>query len=207
MLFNLSHRPFEELLPAWLDVIERLGPAPGMILGLRYISRSYVENALITAIAAAEALHRRLLPEERYTSEEEYEVIREAALQAVPEQHRDWLDQRMWNEPSLKQRLIQLVNHIGVDLVEPFMPAPNRWARTATNARNSLVHRFPDPPPPTAEGMYALAQMTTAVVTLNLLHEIGIPRSRLEVIVRNYDPFRWITEYGPQFVPQLFPSR
>jgi hypothetical protein len=36
-------------------------------------------------------------------------------------------------------------------------------------------------PPSRAEGMYVLAQMTTAVVTLNLLHEIGIPRSRLDV--------------------------
>jgi len=207
MLFNLDHVRFKDLLPAWLDVIERLGPVPSMIFGLRYISRSYTENALITAVAAAEALHRRLLPESTYVTSKEFDELQEAVLRAAPNEHRRWLSDRMWNEPTLKQRLEQLVEHIGVDLVEPFMPAPNRWARTATDARNSLVHRFPDPPPPPPEGMYVLAQMTSAVILLNLLLEVGVPRSRLEVIVRRHAPFRWIAEQGPQWSPRLFPGR
>jgi len=100
---------------------------------------------------------------------------------------------------------MQLVQHVDVDLIRPFLPAPNRWARAATDARNSLVHRFPDPPPPSADGMYVLAQITTAVIILNLLQEIGIPRDRLEFVVRNCNPFRWITEQGSELFPQLFP--
>lgn len=59
-------------------------------------------------------------------------------------------------------------------------------------------HHLPD-------GMYFLAQITTAVIILNLLQKIGIPRDRLEFVVRNCNPFRWITEQGSELFPQLFP--
>jgi ApeA N-terminal domain 1 len=206
MLFNLDHVRFEDLLPMWLDVIERLGPVPSMIFGLRYISRSYTENALITAVAAAEALHRRLLPHSTYVTGEEFAELKQAVLRSAPAHH-GWLSARLRNEPALKKRLEQLVEHVGTDLVESFMPAPNRWARRATDARNALVHRFPEPPPPPSEGMYVLAQMTSAVILLNLLLEVGVPRSRLDDIVHRHPPFRWIAEQGPTWVPRLFPGR
>jgi hypothetical protein len=185
-------------------VLERLKPAPAMIFGLRYIRPGYTENALITAVAASEAFHRRLLPERTYVSEQECYELEQTLLRAVPDAHQEWLSSRLYNEPSLKQRLMQLVEQVGADLVEPFMPAPNRWARAATDPRNALVHRFPYPAPPPPEGMYILAQMTTAVVLLNLLQETGVPRSRLEVAVRSHEPFRWITERGPEWFPRLF---
>jgi hypothetical protein len=205
MLFTLQHLSFSEVLPTWLAVNERLAPVPVMLFGLRYIGGSYVENRLITAVAAAEALHRRLLPHETYVEETEYEELRAAALQSVPENHRDWLDNRIWNEPTLKQRLMALVERLGTELVGPFMPKPNRWAKAARDARNSLVHRFPEPPPPGGEGMFVLAEMTSAVITLNLLREIGVPRSQLNAVVTTHEPFRWIAEEGPKLMPSLFP--
>jgi hypothetical protein len=206
MLFNLRHMPpFSEVLPAWLAVNERLGPVPAMLFGLRYISHSYVENRLITAVAAAEALHRRLLPDETSMDQQEYDRLRTAVLDRVPAEHRPWLGSRIRNEPSFKDRLVQLVERLGDDLFAPFMPNPDRWASTTRDARDSLVHRLPDREPPPGEGMYVLAQMTTAVITRNLLHEIGVPRSRLDTIVRGNDLFRWITEEGPKLMPRLFP--
>jgi hypothetical protein len=207
MLFNLDHVRFEDLLPAWLDILELLGPVPSMIFGLRYISRGYTENALVTAVAAAEALHRRLLPNKTYVSEEAFEDLAGAVLRAASDEHRQWLRARLRNEPSLRERLDQLVEQVGADLVMPFMPAPNRWARSATDARNALVHRFPEPPPPPPEGMYVLAQMTSGVVLLNLLQEVGVPKSRLEIVVRRHPPFRWISKDGPELFPYLFPGR
>jgi ApeA N-terminal domain 1 len=204
MLFTLRDMQFSDVLPSWLAVSRQLSPAPEMILGLRYIDRSYAENRLITAVAAAEALHRRLLPENTYVSETEFEQIRSALLDAIPEAHHEWLKQRMWNEPSFKQRLMQLVERLGTELVEPFMPRPNRWANEARDTRNTLVHRFPVSSPPTGAKMYVLAQMTSAVLTLNLLHEIGVRRDHLSRIVRNHESFRWIAEEGPDLMPSLF---
>jgi hypothetical protein len=208
----LNHIPLSEVLPAWLAVNERLRPVPAMLFGLHYISRSYTENRLITAVAAAEALHRRLLPDETYISDEEYQQLHGAVLGAVLEEHRRWLDQRIWNEPSLKQRLMQLVERLGSELVGPFMPSPNRWATAAKDARNMLVHRIlpeassPGPREPTPEEMYVLAQMTSGLITLNLLQEIGVPRSRLAEVVTTHEPYRSIAEEGPKLYPRLFPA-
>jgi hypothetical protein len=204
MLFTLRDMQFSNLLPSWLAVSRQLSPAPEMIFGLHYISRAYSENRLITAVAAAEALHRRLLPENTYVSDMEFEQIRSAILDAIPEAHHEWLNARLWNEPTLKQRLMQLVERLGTELVEPFMPRPNRWANAAKDARNTLVHRFPVSSPPTGVDMYLLARMTTAVLTLNLLNEIGVPRDQLRKIVRNHETFRWIAEEGPDLMPSLF---
>ncbi len=204
MLFTLRDMQFSDVLPSWLTVSRQLSPAPEMILGLRYINRSYTENRLITAVAAAEALHRRLLPDKTYVSDREFDQIRAAVLDTIPEAHHEWLNARLWNEPTLKQRLMQLVERLGTELVEPFMPRPNRWANAAKDSRNTLVHRFPVSSPPTGIDMYVLAQMTSAVLTLNLLHEIGVPRDHLSRIVRNHESFRWIAEEGPNLMPSLF---
>lgn len=118
MLFTLRDMRFSDVLPAWLAVSRQLSPAPEMIFGLRYINRAYAENRLITAVAAAEALHRRLLPDKTYVSdEEEFDQICTAALDAISEEHHEWLKARLWNEPTLKQRLMQLVERLGLSAV------------------------------------------------------------------------------------------
>jgi ApeA N-terminal domain 1/Apea-like HEPN len=204
MLFTLRDVAFSELLPAWLALNERIGPVPGMLFGIRYISRSYTDNRLITAVAAAEALHRRLLPDEKYVDADDFQALRSAIHNAVPEEHHSFLNSRIRNEPSFKERLLQLVELLSAELVRPFMPNPSKWATTTRNARDSLVHRFPGPPPPGGEGMYMLAEMTSAVVTLNLLRELNIPRSQLEDVVRKHPTFQWIAEEGMKWLPQLF---
>jgi len=133
MLFTLRDMQFSDVLPSWLAVSRQLSPAPEMILGLRYIDRSFVENRLITAVAAAEALHRRLLPENTYVGDTEFEQIRSAVLDAIPEAHRAWLRGRVRNEPSFKERLMQLVERLGAELVR--VPAKSVIAR----ARKELL--------------------------------------------------------------------
>src|SRR6266567_1328847 len=84
------------------------------------------------------------------------------------------------------------------------MPRPNKWGSETRDTRNAIVHRFPVSSPPTGSEMYVLAQMTSAVLTLNLLHEIGLPRDHLSRIARNHESFRWIAEEGPDLMPSLF---
>jgi ApeA N-terminal domain 1 len=206
-LFTLGQVNFAELLPVWLSLMERLGPVVSMLLGSEYIGRSYAENRLITAVAAAEAMHRRLLANETAMTVEEFETLRAAALDAAPLQHRDWLNNRIWNEPSLKQRLMQLVQRVGEDLVQPAIPRPNRWAAATKEARNKLVHRFPEEDtsvPLNGAVMYVLARMTSAVITLNILQEIGVDRAHMENLVMTHDVFRWIADEGRRIAPRLF---
>jgi hypothetical protein len=206
-LFTLRDLEFADLLPAWFEVNERLGPVIGMLLGQRYMGKSFVENRLITAIAAAEGLHRRLEPDSEYVSRAEFEAMRAALIEVVSPEHADWLASRLWNEPSLKQRLMQIVDRLGADVVEPFMPRPNRWARAATNARNVLVHRFDvDEPEGTLTGpeMYALAELTASVITLILLQEIGLSTSQLTRLAAEHQSFRWVRKRASTHLPRVF---
>jgi hypothetical protein len=117
------------------------------------------------------------------------------------------LASRLWNEPSLKQRLMQLVGRLGTDVVEPFMPRPNRWARAATSARNVLVHRFDiDEPEGTLTGpaTYALAELTASVISLILLQEIGINTSQLARLAAEHQSFGWVRKMALAHLPRVF---
>jgi hypothetical protein len=178
-----------------------------MLLGQRYMGRSFMENRLITAIAAAEGLHRRLLPGKTYVSGEEFDALETALTEAVEAKHRQWLKDRLWNEPSLKQRLMQLVDHLGPNIVEPIIPRPNRWATDAKNARNVIVHRFDvgdSGEPPSGPVMYALAELTSSVITLVVLQELGFTKDQLRRLAGTHEAFRWVRDHAKKHVPRIF---
>ncbi|MFD6624182.1 HEPN domain-containing protein [Streptomyces diastaticus] len=60
-----------------------------------------------------------------------------------------------------------------------------RWARRATRARNDLAHEGRTPSHRDEE-LIAVGEVTTAVVILNLLHELGLPADRQREIVREH---------------------
>lgn len=206
MLFTLADVTFEELLPAWFALQERLGVVTAMVLGQRYIERSFTETKLITAVAAAEGLHRRLRPDDVYVGDLEFEELRARLLQAATPAHEEWLAGRLFNEPVLKRRLRQLVKHLGNDVAKSFIPKTWNWANAATNARNALVHRFEaEAEQETDWGqVFFVAAMTSALVTLILLKELGLPDSHLQRIATTHSTFRWITEEGRRQAPELF---
>lgn len=87
------------------------------------------------------------------------------------------------------------------------MPKPNRWARRAKDARNLLVHRFDEDDsrePFTNSAMYVLAAMTSSVITLVLLQEIGLSRAQLSQLAEEQRSFRWIGQEGRRYVPWVF---
>ena len=51
---------FETVVPLWLSVRAKFRVTLDMILGLRYVNAGYVQTELITAVAAAEAMHDAL---------------------------------------------------------------------------------------------------------------------------------------------------
>lgn len=203
-LFTCSDLPFAEVVPKWFEVIDQLGPVVAMLLGQRYIERSFMENRLITSVAAAEGLHRRLLPDKTYLPATNFDVMKAGLLAAVSAEQREWLASRLWNEPSLKDRLEQLVQQLGVDVVKSFMPKPNRWARAVTQARNVLVHRFASDEPLDGAAMLVMATMTSHLITLILLQELGMTKAQLSYLTVEHGSFRWLRDEGHKHVPKLF---
>lgn len=187
--FTCASLPFEEVVPRWCEAHGRLQAATNMILGLRYAPARYVENNLLIAVGAAEVLHRGLDIENFPIPANEFKRIREAMLAQVPEEHRKRFKEAIRNNVTLRDRLYALAARPDADAIGLLMPDVDRWAERTTRARNDLAHqgRTPDH---SLEELIAVVEVTTAVVILNVLHELGLPADRQRKIVQEHPQLR-----------------
>ncbi|MEV6370181.1 HEPN domain-containing protein [Micromonospora musae] len=189
VFFTCASFPFEEVVPRWCEAHGRLQLAINMILGLRYAPARYVESNLLTAVGAAEVLHRCLGIDERPMPADEFKPMREAMLAHVPEDHRERFKGVIRNDPTLRDRLYALAARPDAEAVGLLMPDVDQWARRTTRARNDLAHEGGTPKQSTEE-LIAVVEVTTAVVILNVLHELGLPAERQREIVQRHPQLR-----------------
>lgn len=189
VFFTCESIPFEDVVPRWYEAHGRLQAATRMILGLRYAPARYVENNLLTAVGAAEVLHRGLRIDEKPFPRGEFKAMRDAMLEQVPERYRERFKGAIRNDPTLRDRLYALAARPDQDAIALLMPDMDRWAERTTRARNDLTHEGKTPSH-RIEELIAVVEVTTAVVILNLLHELGLPAERQSEIVRDHPQLR-----------------
>ena len=163
--------------------------ATNMILGLRYAPARFVENNLLTAVGAAEVLHRNLGIDEKPFPNGEFRAIREAMLAQVPDEHRNWFKKKIRIAPNLRDRLHALAQRPDQEAIAQLLPDVDQWAERTTRARNDLAHEGRTPNH-SIEELIAVVEVTTAVVILNILHELGLPAERQREIVREQPQLR-----------------
>jgi ApeA N-terminal domain 1 len=199
-LFTLHDIEFGAVLPAWAEVRRRVTMACHMVLGLKYISEGYLETKLLTAVGAAEVMHRKL-DRDPPLPQDEFENLKQQLLDTVPEGRREWLEGKLFNEPSLRERLIDLASIPDPDVMKRLLPNAAAWAKAAALARNGIAHRGKHK----TKEYYAVVQVTTAVVIVNLLHLLAIPKDRvLSAFDQNATlrgAVRLAAEYSPQSDP------
>lgn len=189
VFFTCASLPFEEVMPRWCEAHGRLKAATNMILGLRYAPARFVENNLLTAVGAAEVLHRGLLIDEKPFPKAKFKEMREAMLEQVPEEHRGRLRGAIRNDPTLRDRLHALAERPGQEAITLLMPDIGHWAKKTTQARNDLAHEGRTPNH-SVEELIAIVRVTTAVVILNVLHELGLSAERQREIVQEHPQLR-----------------
>jgi hypothetical protein len=187
--FTCESLPFKEVMPRWCEAHGRLQAATNMILGLRYAPASFVENNLLTAVGAAEVLHRGLRIDEQPFPQAEFTAMRDAMLKQVPEEHRDRFKGAIRNDPTLRDRLRALAARPDQDAIALLMPDVVHWAKRTTRARNDLAHEGRTPNH-SVEELIAIVDVTTAVVILNVLHELGLSVERQRKIVLEHPQLR-----------------
>lgn len=189
VFFTCDSLPFEEIIPRWCEVHERLHFALNMILGLRYAPAQYIENNLLTAVGAVEVLHRGFDIDEPPIPREEFKSMREEMLVHVPEEYRERIKGSLRNDPTLRERLHALAARPDQEAMSSLVPDVDRWARRTTRARNDLAHEGRTPNH-SFEELIAVVDVTTAVVILNLLNEVGLPAERQRKIVKEHPQLR-----------------
>ena len=191
VLFTCEMLPFEELMPRWCEVRGKLQAAINMILGLRYAPARFVENNLLMAVGAAEALHRGLYIEEKPIPETVFKEMRDGMLGQVPEEYRGRFKEVIRNSPTLRDRLLALAARPDQEAIEQLVPDVEHWAKRTTRARNDLAHEGKTPSHSIDE-LIAIVDTTSAVVILNVLYELGLPAERQREIVQDHPRFRMI---------------
>ena len=189
VFFTCDSLPFEEVVPRWCEVHGRLQAATNMILGLRYAPARFVENNLLTAVGAAEVLHRNLHIDEKPFPKAEFTTMREAMLAHVPDEHRDRFKGAIRNDPTLRDRLHALAERPDQEAIALLVPDVDHWARRTTRARNDLAHEGRTSNH-SFEELIAVVEVTTAVVILNVLHELGLSAERQREIVQEHPQLR-----------------
>lgn len=195
VFFTCDDIAFEEVVPRWCEVSDRLHAATDLILALRYAPAQYVESRLLMAAGAAEALHRALDIEERPMPSAEFKEMRDAMLELAPEDQRERLKGAIRNDVTLRDRLRALAARPDQQAVSELVPDLDRWARRTVKARNDLAHKGATPDH-SIEELVAVVEATTGVVILDLLHEIGLPADRQRAIVREHPQLRSIAGWA-----------
>lgn len=112
MLFSLRDLPggFGPAIQRWLETSEILGPVYRLYLGTVYNPQAFLEQRFLNLVQALEVYHRRAM-DTTDLPEEEHERRKQEILDAVPERHRAWLEDRLEysNEPSLGRRLKEII--------------------------------------------------------------------------------------------------
>lgn len=189
VFFTCKDIPFEEIIPRWHEVHGRLQTASNMILGLRYAPAQYIENNLLTAVGSAEVLHRGLRIDVPPIPAEEFGPIREAMLSQVPPKYQKRIKPALRNDPTLRDRLRALAARPDAEAIARLVPDVDRWAGMTTQARDDLAHGGRTPRQ-TINELIAVVNVTTAVVILNLLNELGLPAERQREVVHEHPQLR-----------------
>ncbi|MEV4689468.1 hypothetical protein MRBLWH3_003652 [Microbacterium sp. LWH3-1.2] len=193
---TLDDFDFETLMQRWFEVRETFSAARGMILGLKYVPGGYVETQLIAAVAAAESMHRALAPASPI-DDDKYRRLRKLLVDATPPELVTWVRDRLpRNEPSLKDRLLDLARRPG-EFMSTLVPDAEKWARAARTSRDQLAHTG-ETKAQSVEQMAAVSEVTAAVVALNLLFELGAPIDALAEALSAQPDLRIACDFGQE---------
>lgn len=171
---------FDTLIPRWLEVNARFRVACDMILGLRYVRGGYLHTELITAVGAAEALHQGLGfgPPVPNT---EFKGLKKTLIESVPENRKQWLREKLRrNTRTLRTKLHHLAAAPDPEVMADLRLNPEAWARATKKERDPVAHGGKEMSSD-VELLNAITTVTTAVVLVNLLHQLGIPKDGMTV--------------------------
>lgn len=173
---------YDSIIPKWVEVNQKFKVACDMILGLHYVKGGYLQTDLITAVGAAEAVHEGL-GFDPPIKQSEFKKLKKALIAQVPVEHQQWLREKLGrNTRTLRTKLLDLAGTAYPDVMATLLPNPDAWAHATKKERDPVAHGG-DKMSGDIELLNAIVKVTTAVVVLNLLHQLAIPEDRLTFAV------------------------
>lgn len=197
MLFTFveARDRFAEVLGAWLDHHELLQPVFALYFGTLYNGSLYLEQQFIAFAQAIETYDRRRRPKEKERDKTKHkEVVREI-LEAAPEQHRKWLQEKLAysNELSLAKRLEHVLDActnvtgriVGKQGVSDFIRSARDTRNYYTHWDPAMKHKAVTEP----RDLYRLTLQMRTVLETVLLLELDFECRRIEGVLERAGRF------------------
>jgi len=174
MLLGFEELGGVEAIARWLDASQRFQRALDSFMSIKHARQMFSENRFLNVTFAAEAFHRITLGAP-YMDEEAFNSLLDVYLENTPEEHCDWLLERIkhGNEPPLRKRLDQLAARAGA-ATRPLIGNKSRWAYTLSQVRNELTHLGTNSRVFHGADLLFLTESVYAVVRICMLMECGV---------------------------------
>lgn len=170
-LFTAADMPFEEILPKWLELRQKVQRSTDMLFGLLYGRPRYAETRMLIIAAAAETLSRCLNEDAIPMTPFDFDRLRTRALGAIDPSDRDRFLSAFRNEPNYRDRIHDLARIPYPAAVDAIIPDRDTWANNLRDARHGLAHGL------AGRGadinISLLYERTTYLIYLVLMHELG----------------------------------
>ena len=174
----------EQILNNWLQIYEKIEPALNLYFGVTTGGLRYLDAKVLALAQGLEIYHRRTSDETRIGNAD-FEKLREALETQCPEEHKNWLSERLnyGNELSLRQRIKRII--------EPFNEfmgdedQRDTLIRNIVDTRNYLTHYDKSLESRAANGeeLLRLYYKMEAIFQLCLLQEVGFTQPEIKSVL------------------------
>jgi len=187
MLFGLRDLPrgFGPTVKRWLERAEVLDPVYQLYLSTIYNPQSYLEQRFLNLVQALEVYHRRAISSSDL-QEEEHKKRKEEILEAVPDQHRAWLEDKLEysNEPNLARRLKEIIRKYqesAYSVVGVRSKDRDRFVYKVVTTRNYHTHFDKSKEAKAARGveLYQITEQLKLLIEICLLGDLGFEAKRI----------------------------
>jgi hypothetical protein len=203
-IFTLKDIAFADVLPTWFAVHRQFRATCNMVIGAMYLSDlGYLNSQVVTAVTAAEAMHRAFAPAPPIPKGE-FKRLKQQLVDSLPENRRQWLREKLaHNDHTLRQRLQDLASRPDTDVMAALLPNAEAWSVDATTARNGIAHEGQSAADVLL--MHAVVTITEAIVKMNLFHQLGIPVDRIKYALATNGNLRQAVRLSRQQWPAAEP--
>lgn len=190
-------------LAHWLDEVDHLSPVP-QIVAASIDSDAVLESQLIELAAAAEGLHRRLLPNARTMSDAEAKQARRLARDAVSADAREDVVTRLSHlgEPTFRQRLSVLADLAG-ELAPACTGDVAAWSKEVALARDGFAHLLTDRETQVNEHLILHASLRW-LLTVLLLRQAGASIEDITERLRQHQDYLFFRRRAPRWLPAVY---
>lgn len=192
------------ILAKWLEISDELEPVCDLLFGTMYNPKMYLNHRFLNLVQGLEAYHCRRFKNESIPKEEHKKRIKEI-LSAVPEIHQEWVKEKLkWsNEPSLKERLEELIEYVGPCMSNMLLQQQKEmFIKKVRDTRHYLTHYDKDLEKKAAKDieLYVLTQGVFYILVACILLETGFTIEKVKEFFETNQDFKYFSNLMKRYL-------